>query len=193
MSSFCLPFHTSLLLTLQSSVLSIKRIFFSAEKLFYFTSNHNKLVRSSVAPLLYNFPENVVILLQEIGLLDSVAEMNKPATTGTNLPAVPKPRKRKTYHIEVETRRSTRLQGAAPEGFTDEDYLRRMGIDRLDLLAPMRRRRVNVDPETLKRLREERMAGGQGEEAGFDSGAGVRIQGGRVYDSVRIDVTTLFV
>jgi Zinc-finger domain of monoamine-oxidase A repressor R1 len=89
---------------------------------------------------------------------------------------------------QVEVRRSGRVQGTAPEHYTEDAMLRRMGLDRLDLL-PTRRRRVNVDPEQLKKLREERMSDVNGTESAdagnisYDSGLGVRIQGGRVYDS----------
>jgi hypothetical protein len=59
---------------------------------------------------------------------------------------------------------------------------RDLGIDRLDLL-PTRRRRAPLDPAALAALREQRLADVGGGRSGLDSGLGVRMQGGRVYDS----------
>ncbi len=96
-------------------------------------------------------------------------------------------------------RRSGRLSGAEAGPSLDEDEIfRRVGLlDRGDFFAaaPTRRRRVGVDPARLAALRAQLVAEVDGPEAGaaaaaaaaadapFDSGLGVRIQGGRVYDS----------
>ena len=58
---------------------------------------------------------------------------------------------------------------------------RKIGIDRLDLL-PTRRRRSQMDPAAIAALMEQREIDGLG-RSGLDSGLGVRLQGGRVYDS----------
>ena len=74
------------------------------------------------------------------------------------------------------------MQGTAPENLDEDEMFRRIGIDYLDFL-PMRRRRTPMDPEALAALREQRIAATGGGRSGLDSGLGVRLQGGRVYDS----------
>ena len=77
-------------------------------------------------------------------------------------------------------RRSGRLTGGP--SLDEDEMFRNLGIDRLDLL-PTRRRRTPMDPAALAALREQRLAEGGGGRSGMDSGLGVRMQGGRVYDS----------
>ena len=77
-------------------------------------------------------------------------------------------------------RRSGRLQGGP--SLDEDEMFRNLGIDRLDFL-PTRRRRAPMDPAALAALREQRLAEAGGGRSGLDSGLGVRLQGGRVYDS----------
>jgi Zinc-finger domain of monoamine-oxidase A repressor R1 len=77
-------------------------------------------------------------------------------------------------------RRSGRLQGGP--SLDEDEMFRNLGIDRLDFL-PTRRRRAPLDPAALAALREQRLANIGGGRGGLDSGLGVRLQGGRVYDS----------
>lgn len=76
-------------------------------------------------------------------------------------------------------RRSLRIKGAPAPSLEEDEMFRRLGVDRLDIIAPVRRRRggrtMNVD-EILEQRKH-------GASSGVDSGLGVRIQGGRVYDS----------
>jgi len=78
-------------------------------------------------------------------------------------------------------RRSGRLQGGP--SLDEDEMFKNLGIDCLDLL-PTRRRRIPLDPAALAALREQRLADKGGSRlGGLDSGLGVRLQGGRVYDS----------
>ncbi|KAL4855053.1 Cell division cycle-associated 7-like protein [Chlorella vulgaris] len=118
--------------------------------------------------------------------LQVTSAVDRPARNP--IAAVPR-KKRKMYEVEVEVRRCGRLNGERPEYNEETLFDRELGIDRLDLLASRRRRRrVGMDPTALGAIRERRIREVDGEDADvprgpFDSGRGVRIQGGRVYDS----------
>ncbi|KAL4422435.1 hypothetical protein ABPG75_008632 [Micractinium tetrahymenae] len=126
--------------------------------------------------------------MMSLGLSDAARQLQ--ATAEASQPARPKaaPRKRKLYEIEVEVRRCRRLQGEMPEYNEEALADKALGIDRLDLICRPRRRRVGIEPTQLCAIRERRIKEVDGEEAEvprgpIDSGLGVRIQGGRVYDS----------
>ncbi|GAB4813732.1 hypothetical protein N2152v2_000778 [Parachlorella kessleri] len=126
---------------------------------------------------------------QELGLHTAVEALHHAGEAARPKPAgaLPKIRRQQLYEVEVEVRRSGRLRGNQPASYAEDQMFQKIGIDRVDLLDLPRRRRVNVDPARLAALREER-AREAGEEVPargpFDSGRGVRIQGGRVYDSL---------
>lgn len=77
-------------------------------------------------------------------------------------------------------RRSGRLQGSQPQTLDEDKIFDDLGIERLDLL-PIRRRRI-IDPEAIAALHAQRQSTGA-TSGGIDSGRGIRIQGGRLYDS----------
>ncbi|KAL4436108.1 hypothetical protein ABPG77_005556 [Micractinium sp. CCAP 211/92] len=131
--------------------------------------------------------------MMSLGLADAAQQLRAQqlqTRAEASQPARPKaaPRKRKLYEIEVEVRRCRRLQGELPEYNEDALADKALGIDRLDLLCRPRRRRVGIDPTHLTAIRERRIKEVDGDDAEvprgpIDSGLGVRIQGGRVYDS----------
>eukprot|EP00887_Chlorella_sp_A99_P003288 scaffold9.g3288.t1 len=122
--------------------------------------------------------------MEALGLASAAQELR------TAMEPAPKPRgparKRKQYEIEVTVRRCARLAGQEPQSLAEDRMFERIGIDRLDMIgAPRRRQRIGVDPARLHELRERRVreVDGEGARGPVDSGLGVRIQGGRVYDS----------
>lgn len=140
---------------------------------------------------------------QELGIQQSVMDLTQAIDEGVPLTptrsrhptGLPKAitRKRKQYFVDVPVRRSGRLQGGEPESLDEDEMFRKIGIDRLDLLAPTRRRCIPMDPSAIASIRQKRIKELEGDEAAVDaassgrgtvdSGLGVRIQGGRVYDS----------
>lgn len=139
-------------------------------------------------------------LSQELGIHQSVSDLTSTINQQQQQQqqqtskSTTKPRKRKQYFIDMPVRRSGRLQGADPETLDEDEIFRKMGIDRLDLVVPSRRRKVNVDPTQLSSIRAKRVSTIDGKSTDkdgsnppsisvYDSGLGVRIQGGRVYDS----------
>ncbi|PRW60383.1 cell division cycle-associated 7 [Chlorella sorokiniana] len=126
--------------------------------------------------------------LKSLGIQEAMKGLEAAAVAAAPARPKPAPRKRKMYEIEIEVRRSGRLQGDKPQYNEDDLFAKELGIDRLDLVAAPRRRRVGMDPSHLHAIRTQRIREVDGEDAEiprgpFDSGLGVRIQGGRVYDS----------
>lgn len=91
-------------------------------------------------------------------------------------------------------RRSGRVAGNAPENYAEDELFRSAGLDRLDLMLAPRRcsARTHFDAQKLAILRAAcvREAGEvdpdavEGELVRMDAaGRGVRVQGGRIYDS----------
>ncbi|KAL4517183.1 hypothetical protein Ndes2437B_g06791 [Nannochloris sp. 'desiccata'] len=118
--------------------------------------------------------------LEELGIHTSVAALNETVQVPKPTPQ-PRKRKQKIDHEDAgPVRRSGRLQGGP--SLDEDEMFRNLGIDRLDLL-PTRRRRTPMEPAALAALREQRLADNGGGRSGLDSGLGVRLQGGRVYDS----------
>lgn len=91
-------------------------------------------------------------------------------------------------------RRSGRVAGTPAEFYDEDNLYRSLGIDRLDAFSRRGTRCTAPDPERLAALRAGRggAVGGAPDHPAdgarpaaprMDSGRGVRVQGGRVYDS----------
>jgi hypothetical protein len=119
--------------------------------------------------------------LQELGLNQTVNEIATAIQTTKSNSNVKRRKHIGQTSKTLPSRRSGRIQGQPPESLAEDELWRRIGMsDHLDLILPTRRRRTTLDPKRLHDLQARRRSTGTG---GVDSGLGVRVQGGRVYDS----------
>eukprot|EP00890_Picochlorum_soloecismus_P004251 jgi/Picsp_1/4827/NSC_02194-R1_protein len=108
----------------------------------------------------------------EIGVLQTISVLETSSQNEVNKRSEPPKRRRLEKPLKTTTRRrSTRIRGCKPENLDEDALFRKTGLDDY------------VVKERGKWGSRQRLFNSQGPLSRFDSGLGVRNQGGRIYDS----------
>ena len=143
---------------------------------------------SAISPSILAYPHRTFPFFcrfppQELGIHATVAALHQSLPPPTSTPSSRSLLPRKQHQSltgTAQTRRSSRVDGAMMS-YNEEDKFRELGIGLLPRRHPSYRS-LNLTPEELEALRHKIKSDGS-RRGGVDSGKGVRVQGGRVYDS----------
>ncbi|KAL6773746.1 CGL62 [Auxenochlorella protothecoides x Auxenochlorella symbiontica] len=132
--------------------------------------------------------------LKELGVVEACNSLAPRVPQPQQCQAPQRKRRDDAPQEERSVRRSGRVAGKPAEFYDEDNLYRSLGIDRLDAFSRRGTRCTAPDPERLAALRAGRggAVGGAPDHPAdgarpaaprVDSGRGVRVQGGRVYDS----------